>query len=136
MAKKRGNGEGSITRRKDGLYMARYTVQTATGSKRNTIYGKTRQEVSEKLNKDIADSDGVIIFDAEKLAVSDYLDRWLRDSVQGSVRERTYKSYEQQVRRYLKPSLGRIKLRKLSPMHVQGMYRQMQDRGLSARTVQ
>jgi hypothetical protein len=31
---KRGNGEGSIGRRKDGLYMARYTVQTATGSKR------------------------------------------------------------------------------------------------------
>ena len=34
---KRGNGEGSITRRKDGLYMARYTVQTATGSKRKTL---------------------------------------------------------------------------------------------------
>jgi integrase len=34
---KRGNGEGSITRRKDGLYMARYMVQTATGPKRKTI---------------------------------------------------------------------------------------------------
>ena len=136
MAKKRGNGEGGITRRNDGLYMARYTVQTATGSKRKTIYGKTRQEDSEKLNKALADRDGGLIFDAENLAVSDYLDRWLQDSVQGSVRERTYKSYEQQVRRYLKPSLSRIKLRKLSTMHVLGMYRQMQDRGLSARTVQ
>jgi|SRR5215208_5258012 hypothetical protein len=28
---RRGNGEGSISRRKNGLYMARYTVQTATG---------------------------------------------------------------------------------------------------------
>jgi integrase len=37
---KRGNGEGSITRRKDGLYMARYTVQTAAGSKRKTLYGQ------------------------------------------------------------------------------------------------
>jgi hypothetical protein len=37
VARKRGNGEGSITRRKDGLYMARYTVQTAMGSKRKTI---------------------------------------------------------------------------------------------------
>jgi integrase len=136
VAKKRGNGEGSITRRKDGLYMARYTVQTATGAKRKALYGKTRQEVSEKLSKALADRDGGLTFDAENLAVSGYLDRWLRDSVKGSVRERTYKSYEQQVRRYLKPYLGRIKLRKLSPMHVQGMYRQMQDRGLSARTVQ
>jgi hypothetical protein len=41
VARKRGNGEGSITRRRDGLYMARYTVQTATGTKRKTLYGKT-----------------------------------------------------------------------------------------------
>jgi integrase len=136
VAKKRGNGEGSITRRKDGLYMARYTVQTTAGSKRKAIYGKTRQEVSEKLNKALADRDGGLIFDAENLTVSEYLDRWLRDSVRGSVRPNTYKSYGQQVRCYLKPSLGRMKLRKLSPMHVQGMYREMQDRGLSARTVQ
>ena len=41
MARKRGNGEGSITRRKDGLYMARYTVETATGAKRKAVYAKT-----------------------------------------------------------------------------------------------
>ena len=34
---RRGNGEGSITRRKDGLYMARYTVETATGAKRKAL---------------------------------------------------------------------------------------------------
>ncbi len=37
---KRGNGEGSISRRKDGLYMARYTVETATGAKRKTVDAK------------------------------------------------------------------------------------------------
>ena len=47
---KRGNGEGSITRhKKSGLYMARYWVETSTGAKRKTIYGKTRKEVSDKL---------------------------------------------------------------------------------------
>jgi integrase len=48
---RRGNGEGSITRRKDGLYK----VQTATGAKRRTLYGKTRQEVAEKLTRAMAD---------------------------------------------------------------------------------
>jgi integrase len=95
-----------------------------------------RQEVSEKLNKALADRDGGLVFDADSLTVGEYLDRWLRDSVHGSVRASTYNSYGQQVRRYLKPPLGRIKLRKLSPMHVQGIYREMQDRGLAARTVQ
>jgi integrase len=38
---RRGNGEGSITKRKDGLYMARYTVETATGKRRKTRYTPT-----------------------------------------------------------------------------------------------
>jgi len=39
-----GNGESSISRLKDGLYMACYTVQTATGPKRKTIYAKPAHE--------------------------------------------------------------------------------------------
>jgi len=46
---RRGNGEGSISRRKDGLSMARYVIQTETGSKRKAIYAKTRKEAAEKL---------------------------------------------------------------------------------------
>ena len=56
MAKKRGNGEGSITRRKDGLYMARYIVETAIGAKRKTVYAKTREEAAEKLTAAMADA--------------------------------------------------------------------------------
>ena len=48
MSKKRGNGEGSITKRKDGRWMARYTAHTATGPKRRHIYGRTRQEVADE----------------------------------------------------------------------------------------
>jgi hypothetical protein len=35
--------------------MARYTVQTPTGAKRKTVYGKTRREVDEKLTMAKAD---------------------------------------------------------------------------------
>jgi integrase len=44
----RGNGEGSISRRKNGGWMAQYAVYTAEGRKRRTIYGKTRVEVAKK----------------------------------------------------------------------------------------
>src|SRR5215212_3095628 len=53
-----------------------------------------------------------------------------------SVRASTYASYEGQVRRYIIPAIGRIKLGKLTPAHIQHLYREMQDRGLSTRTVQ
>jgi integrase len=44
---RRGNGEGTITRRKDGRWEARYTVHSAEGPKRKVLYGKTRGEVAE-----------------------------------------------------------------------------------------
>jgi integrase len=43
VSKKRGNGEGSITKRKNGRWMARYTVHTAKGPKRRHIYGGLRE---------------------------------------------------------------------------------------------
>ena len=46
---KRGNGEGTISRRKNGGWMAQYYVHTAEGRKRKTIYGRTRAEVAKKL---------------------------------------------------------------------------------------
>jgi integrase len=70
---KRGNGEGSIGRRKDGLYMARYTVQTAMGSKRRALYGKTRSEVAAKLSKALADRESGLTFDADNMPVGEYL---------------------------------------------------------------
>lgn len=69
------------------------------------------------------------------MTVAEYLDRWLSDSARGTVRRSTYDSYEGQLRRYVYPTLGRLPLKKLTELHVQGLYRSMQDRGLSARTV-
>jgi integrase len=91
VAKKRGNGEGGITRhKKSGLYMARYTVQTPTGPKRKTLYGRTRREVDEKLTKAKADRDGRLVFDADNIEVGEYLGRWLTDSVLDTVRPTTF----------------------------------------------
>ncbi|MDP8900266.1 MAG: hypothetical protein M3N33_03805 [Actinomycetota bacterium] len=41
-------GKG-IKRRRDGRYEAKYAVQTATGTKRRSVYGKSRDEVAVKL---------------------------------------------------------------------------------------
>jgi integrase len=135
---KRGNGEGSISRRKDGLYMARYTVQTADGPKRRTIYGKkgeSREDVAAKLTKAMADRDGGITYDAGKLTVEEHLRRWLSDSVRDTVRQRTYERYESIVRVHLIPAIGRIKLKTLTPAHVRALYRAKLDAGLAPRSV-
>ncbi|MEJ7843700.1 MAG: site-specific integrase [Rubrobacter sp.] len=135
MSGKRGNGEGSITRRKDGRWMARYTVHTAKGPKRRTVYGKTRKEAADKLAKVLSDRVEGIDYDDENMTVREYLDRWLKGSVRGSVRQSTYDRDANLVQNHLQPALGGIKLRKLSAAHVQGFYRDRLDAGLSASTV-
>jgi len=132
---RRGNNEGSISRRKDGRWMGRYTVHTADGTKQRAVYGKTREEVSQKLTKAMADRDGGIVYDAGKQTVGEYLTRWLADSVKDSVRQRTYERYESIVRVHLVPAIGSIKLKALTPAHVRGLYRDRLDGGLSAQSV-
>jgi integrase len=135
MAKRRGNGEGTITRRKDGRWEARYTADTGTGPKRKVLYGKTRAEVAEKLTKAMADRDGGLVFDTNNQTVGEYLARWLNDSVRGSVKPITFESYERLVRVHIVPALGRVKLKNLSPPHLQAFYRDRLDAGLSPVTV-
>ncbi|TQE27367.1 site-specific integrase, partial [Streptomyces ipomoeae] len=49
---KRANGEGSITKRKDGTYHGRVYVTTTSGiRKRVSVYGKTRDEVRQKITE-------------------------------------------------------------------------------------
>lgn len=136
MTRRRGNGEGSIYRRKDGRWVGQYIVHTDKGPKYKYIYGRSRQAVAEKLTKAIADRDGGLVFDASALTLGEYLTRWLNDSVRDSVKQRTLENYEYVVRRHLVPTLGHVKLKALSPVHVQGLYRSKLDSGLSARTVQ
>ena len=135
MSRKRGNGEGTIHRRKGGGWCAQYTVYTLKGRKRKTLYGKTRQEVAAKLAKALSDREDGIVLDAGSLTVEEYLDRWLRDSVKGTVKETTYANYSYITRVHISPALGYMQLKSLSPAHVRGFYGEKARTNLSAATV-
>jgi integrase len=135
MMGRRGNGEGSIRRRRDRRWEGRYTVHTAEGRKQKTVYGKTRKEVSEKLTEVMAGRDKGLVFDAGKLTVGEFLERWLEDVVKPSASHRTYSTNAQQVRDHIAPTLGRIKLRDLRKAHIDRLYREKLDSGLSPSTV-
>jgi integrase len=135
MTKRRGNNEGSISRRKDGRWMGRYTVQTPTGAKQCSVYGKTRAEVAEKLTAAMADRDKGLVFDDENMTVGEYLDSWLSGSMRGSVRESTHDSYEIAVRCHIKPALGRLKLKKLTSAHVANFYQDRLTAGFAPASV-
>ena len=135
MAKKRGNGEGSIYRRANGTWAAQYTIWTAEGRKRCSVSGKTRTEVSRKLTEAMANRDSGLVYNAGKLTAGEYLDKWLADSVKGTVKETTYANYSYIIRTHICPAFGRMQLKNLTPAHVRGFYGEKARSDLSPATV-
>ena len=135
MSRKRGKGEGSIYRRKDGRWVGQYTVYTTKGPKYRYIYGKTRAAVAEKLAKAIAARGSGFAFDTGNLTIGDYLDRWLADSLKGTVRASTCERHEINVRVHINPTLGNVRLKGLTPAHVRGLHREKLESGLAPATV-
>ena len=58
--------------------------------KRKTLYAKTHKEASEKLTEALAHAQKGITADAGAMIVGAFLERWLEDTVRGSVRQSTY----------------------------------------------
>jgi hypothetical protein len=56
LPKKRGNGEGSVYRRKDGLWVGQYVIKTPNGSKTKYIDSKSRKEAVAKLTKTLSEN--------------------------------------------------------------------------------
>jgi integrase len=134
LAIRRPKGTGSIYARKDGRVIGQYEIETPEGKKRKYVSGKTKKEVARKLAKAIADSESGFVPDSGNLTLGNYLDRWI-DNLKDSVRQSTWRRHEVNVRVHLKPTLGHVKLDKLTPLQVQSVYRHKLNEGLSAATV-
>lgn len=135
---KRGQGEGSISKRSDGTWWARITVgKTPDGKqKRKAFYGKTRKEVQEKLTTALNDINNNTYIEPSKIILSSWLDTWLMDYKKSSIRVGTYISYEQAIRTRIKPALGMWALKEIRNDMVQKFINQLMEKGLSASTIE
>ena len=130
---KSGNSEGSITKRTDGRWMARVSLPDG---KRKPYYGKTRQEVAQRLvqaQKAIADG---LPLAGDRQSTGAFLEGWLRDSAAKRVRPKTLVRYRELVRLHIAPEIGRIPLARLTPQHVEKMLSGVAAKGASPRTVE
>jgi integrase len=159
---RRRKGEGSITRfhnhptcppvgpdgvRPDhdckGKHRAQVWVVTGKGSRtRKTVYGDTEREVMGKLKKLHADEQQGHIVDGTMTVKA-----WLRTDAEEHGVENFWTSaapglklnsriaYSSAINRYLIPHLGAHKLTKLTPEHIERMFRELRAQGLSEGTL-
>jgi integrase len=136
MGARRGRGEGSIFRRRDGRWCAQLDLGWESGRRRRKlVYGKTRKEVADKLRAaQHAAAEGRLVMD-ERCTLRDYLDWWLREEVALRVRESTAVSYRQKVR-HIDRAIGHVRLSRLGTVHVDHLLKELRRAGLSPRGIQ
>lgn len=136
---KNPNGRGTIRKRKDGTWEARYTagVDPRTGKQiQKSVYAKTQKEVSKKLTEITRSLDTGTYADAENMTLQTWLGIWLETYVKGKIKHSSYCAYEKDCRVHIVPFLGRVKLRALRSPMVQDFYNYLIDnKGLSPKTV-
>ncbi len=140
-------GEGSITQRKDGLYVGRLYLGKDVQTGKVKRWQKTSMErwvVEEALAKAVKDHRRGRQVGHDQQTLAEFLDDWLETAIKGKP-AKTYSSYKQMVITHIKPALGDLTLAELTPQHVAQMLAQMRchdrkgkptDRPASARTKQ
>ena len=134
--KRRGRGEGSISQRRDGLWMAIVTVGYDQNGrrKRRYLYAPTKSEVQAKLTDTQTAARAGTLIDPSRETVGAYLRRWLETASRPKVRPSTFARYEDLVRVHIMPALGGVPMSKLHPQQVQALYSEMEKAGQSGRS--
>jgi integrase len=132
---KRGDNAGGISQRKDGLWMARLlTGYDAEGKpQRRTFYGKTREEAEGKLLEAQHLHRKGLLFEPSRQTVGEFMQAWLEDCVKGSARPKTVENYGYALQHL--DSLAPLPLAKLTAQHLQRLYREKQEEGLTRMVV-
>ena len=108
MAKRRGNGEGSIRKRKDGRWKGRYTAghDPETGK---TIYknvlGKSQAEVREKLKQAISNAEKLDFAKTGQYTVGQWMDIWFENYAKVKVRPSSHQTYQGYIKYHIKPHI-------------------------------
>lgn len=129
---------GMVFEREKGAWYARVTFTDQSGKRRYIKRrGETKspaKEIVKQILRDLDDS-GDMVIEGNQITVNKYFDRWLSTAAKPRLSERTFQDYEDLLRRYIRPAMGNKRLSDLRPLDVQALYSDMQERGLSARTV-
>jgi len=132
---RRPHGDGSIFVYRKG-YAAVLDVGWVNGQRRRRwVYGPTEAEVLRKLNEAKRQlSQGVNLTLAPQ-TMDAWLNEWLSLKVREGTRPSTIRDYRWLIESHIRPTLGRVKLTKITPTMIRRLLDAKTDEGLSTATV-
>ena len=119
---RRGAQEGSIFQRKDGRWVGSLNLRWEDGKrKRRHFYAATAAEVRDELLKARTDQSHGLPVASERQTVAKFLEDWLEHTLKNRAKPRSFESFTTIVNKHIVPTLGRIRLDKLTPQQVQAL---------------
>lgn len=127
---KKGNGEGSVYKDKQGRWRGVVTLYCDSGiPKRKYFYGKTKREVNEKVNNTLSEINNNTYIEPCKVTLYEWLCTWLDTYCRGELKQTTIINYETYIEKHIKPTIGNVKLCNLTPMQLQRFYQDKSKNG-------
>jgi integrase len=133
----RGDGEGTIYKRKDGRWCGQVTIGTdpKTGKPiRKTFYGDKRKEVAKQMTELKQKLFEGSYRKQSEMKFGDWLSEWNKGR-KNTVAYSTYRVYDSIIRNHLNAEIGDIKLKELETRHLQKVLNNRFDSGLNTGTV-
>lgn len=149
-AARAAQGSGSIrqkTTRRKGKEYTYWEARITTGYDQGTgkqiqrsVTGKTQKEVREKIQAIAVELNNGTYKEPSKTTVGQWMDIWQKTYLD-STKPRTRAAYESDIRLYIKPALGAVRLQALDTHTIQNFYNGLtkprgEKKALSAKTVQ
>ncbi|MDF4254358.1 site-specific integrase [Streptomyces sp. WMMB303] len=135
---RRANGESAIYFGKDGRWHARVPMGYKENGEayRRHLTRRTRKELVDEVRRlEKQRDEGAARQPGKPWTVEKWLRHWIGNIVQPPVvSENTYDGYEVAVRVHLIPGVGKHRIDRLEPEHLESLYQRMQKTGSAAAT--
>jgi integrase len=127
---------GYYEKTKNGKYRLFASGGTGPDGKRKrptkTIAAKSDREAEKELAKFVAEVEKNEYVESSKFTFKDFVDRWLRDyaEVEDNLAPKTRYRYKEILDSRIIPAMGHLKMEKITPVHLLGFYRNLQEDGV------
>lgn len=131
--------KGRIRRRGNGTYELRWDLgrdpHTGVRTRASETFHGTREDAETRLREILQQFETGRVVKPTNTTLAAYLEKWLNVAVRPRVSVHTAESYEENLRRYVFPTLGGIALKRLTPLMVQELYQRMSAGELTGRAL-
>jgi len=125
----------TIIHRPDGRYEARAMFGDVGQRQRRSFFGATADDARRKLTRAQSQQDSGQAPPPERATVAAYLRAWLKVK-EPALRPESFRRYREAVELHLVPTIGKMRLARLTATQVEGAYAAIRAKGLSGTSVQ